>query len=397
MRNVRRPLRFVQLVVPRDDSCSQLARSGKTASRVAVSRGPALLVAAFAASLLLYNSGGSCGFNGLYCDDVCGRLESSLQERLVGQELATQQLLSLVCDHVAQARPTKPLVLSLHGPPGVGKSLFHSLLADALYNFTGLGKSCEAGSLSCPGYRVVFGTDFFEEDRARATSLLRTSIRTQLLRHPETLLVVEEFDKADCDSRAILRQVIDTGMVGNVSARRSIIVLESNTGSRHMVKLLQRAGSRDALTPEAAQRSLKDVTYNASLRQQCESPVDTQKLLSLVDAFVPFLPLERRHVRSALAGLLRDRRAAGVQSREFGDLLWDGGVLEFLTSKVEFEADEAGFAMEGAKEGSTVMSRHTSPVLRALQQQRAAHAAMSIPPRIVRLRVQEGSLIAEID
>jgi len=164
-----------------------------------------------------------------------------------------------------------------------------------------------------------------------------------------------------------------------------------------MVKLLQRAGSRNALTPEAAQRSLKDVTYNASLRQQCESPVDTQKLQSLVDAFVPFLPLERRHVRSALAGLLRDRRAAGVQSREFGDLLWDGGVLEFLTSKVEFEADEAGFAMEGAKEGSTVMSRHTSPALRALQQQRAAHAAMSIPPRVVRLRVQEGSLIAEME
>lgn len=69
------------------------------------------------------------------------------------QELALGQLRELVCDHLNNPRPRKPLVVSIHGPPGVGKTYFHKLLAETLYNMTGLpgrAPACDSGVRSQP-------------------------------------------------------------------------------------------------------------------------------------------------------------------------------------------------------------------------------------------------------
>jgi len=50
------------------------------------------------------------------------------------QDLAIRQLVDAVCAHVENLQPRKPLVLSMHGPPGVGKTFTTTLLARALYN-----------------------------------------------------------------------------------------------------------------------------------------------------------------------------------------------------------------------------------------------------------------------
>ena len=55
---------------------------------------------------------------------------------LRGQDTATNLLADAICDHVENPRPGKPLVAALHGSPGVGKSYFHQLLAQAMYNAT---------------------------------------------------------------------------------------------------------------------------------------------------------------------------------------------------------------------------------------------------------------------
>lgn len=64
-----------------------------------------------------------------YAPGACERFEPYLASKIVGQELALRQIADAVCDQLAQAEPPRPLVLSLHGPPGVGKSMFHQLAA----------------------------------------------------------------------------------------------------------------------------------------------------------------------------------------------------------------------------------------------------------------------------
>ena len=83
----------------------------------------------------------------------CGELEAYLASELVGQQLALQQFSDAVCDHLATEAPTRPLIVSFHGPPGVGKSMMHLLAARALYNQKVVpGLKCPGRD--CSGYKV---------------------------------------------------------------------------------------------------------------------------------------------------------------------------------------------------------------------------------------------------
>ena len=50
----------------------------------------------------------------------------------------------------------KPLIVSVHGPPGVGKSLTHLLAAKALYNTNPMAADKCPGH-HCAGYKVRYG------------------------------------------------------------------------------------------------------------------------------------------------------------------------------------------------------------------------------------------------
>jgi ATP-dependent Clp protease ATP-binding subunit ClpA len=190
----------------------------------------------------------------------------------------------------------------------------------------------------------------------------------------------------------MLRQLLDKGMTSNSSFTRSIIVLEANVGSLHMFRLLSEAPSRAALSAETAQRLLKDVLYNKWLQDGCEEQVDTQKTLSLVDLYVPFLPLERDHVRAVLEAHLLERRRRGVRELEFANLTWSKDVLDFLVERVEFEGD---YAIEGAKEAPVVLSRHVSRALRRRLHVFDGGESSERKTQVLKLRTRGGAIVAE--
>lgn len=87
--------------------------------RMSATLGVVAAVASAFTSLYLSTAGG------YYAPDACQRVEKALKDRVMGQELATEQLVDAVCRHLRQKDNSKPLVISLHGPPGVGKTLTH--------------------------------------------------------------------------------------------------------------------------------------------------------------------------------------------------------------------------------------------------------------------------------
>lgn len=56
--------------------------------------------------------------------------------------------------------------------------------------------------------------------------------------------------------------------------------------------------------------------------------------MGLVDFFLPFFPLERRHIRQLFDMRLAERSAA-LEAEGLAGLAWDEGVVDFLTAKVE--------------------------------------------------------------
>ncbi|KAL4448497.1 hypothetical protein ABPG75_005716 [Micractinium tetrahymenae] len=320
---------------------------------MALPLGWAVAVAAVGAIVSLF--GGNLSF----APGACERLEPFLSSRIVGQELALRQISDAICDHLATPEPSRPLVLSLHGPPGVGKSMFHQLAAQALYNKHIRG-DLRCPGLDCAGYKVLYGMDYTAEERQQQHNALRASLLEHLRQAPESLLVIEEYDKLDCPMRGFFRQLLENSQVANVTLNRAIIVLESNLGYLELLDLLLKAGDRSRISPEQAQRVLKDMVFARWLTEGCEERSDTLKMVGLVSFFLPFFPLERRHIRQLFEMRLAER-AEELRAGRLGGLLWGAEVVDFLTDKVDFDGD---FPIEGAKEVATLMTRYASRPLR---------------------------------
>lgn len=102
-----------------------------------------------------------------FANNACHNIETVLPQQIVGQDLALTQLTESVCQHIAQKQPKKPLVISVHGPPGVGKTYTHWWLARALYNQQpALDLDCPG--IHCRGYKVCA-----EESSLRTHTMLQ--------------------------------------------------------------------------------------------------------------------------------------------------------------------------------------------------------------------------------
>jgi len=295
-------------------------------------------------------------------ENSCDRLKEGLTREVFGQTLATNQFVNAVCDHLWEERPLKPLVLSIHGPPGVGKSFSHFVAARALYNAT--SSSSECPGLNCEGYKVVYGLDYTIHDRDKQSEALVSKLIGHLSARREALVVIEEYDKLDCKSRGVLKQIFDKGLALNVTEQmqKSVFLLESNTGYGKIVESLNAArGRQEDVDAESLQYTLKNMMFNLWQSEKCEDRVDTVKSLSLIDMFVPYFPLDRQAIRQVLQRSIQRRvkalnKGRGKQHR----ITVSEEVLEFLCDKIEWDG---AYAVEGAKEVATVIRRHVFGLL----------------------------------
>jgi hypothetical protein len=83
---------------------------------------------------------------------------------------------------------------------------------------------------------------------------------------------------------------------------------------------------------EEAEQLLRDVVFAQWRASQCESHADTLKLMSLIDLFLPYLPLEAQHMKQLVGLALQQRGAVLAQQRVH--LEWQPAVADLLASKV---------------------------------------------------------------
>lgn len=86
------------------------------------------------------------------------------------------------------------------------------------------------------------------------------------------------------------------------------------------------------VTMEEAEQLLRDVVFDEWRKSNCESFADTLKLTSLIDVFLPYLPLDRSHMPALMQLTLQQR--SRILARKKVVLQWHPAVVQLLADKV---------------------------------------------------------------
>jgi len=238
-------------------------------------------------------------------DPSLAGLESTLKGRVFGQEEAVKAVCGIVRRGALGLQGSdRPLAGMLFlGPSGVGKTELATALAAAVFGSErallrlDMSEYTEKHSLSKligspPGY-VGYG----EEGLLTAT----------LHRHPRTLILFDEAEKAHPEIFGLLLQILDHGFLTDAAGRRvdfrsSLIVLTSNLGSDSM------AGRGVGFAPAETTVDKTEELARTHFRPE---------LIGRLDGVIPFVPLTTQAGEAIAAQLLSRLR----------ERLADGGIL----------------------------------------------------------------------
>ena len=268
------------------------------------------------------------------------RLDEQLHQRVIGQDEAVQK----VADAILRSRagiqdPNRPIGSFLFlGPTGVGKTELAKALAETLFDDEknliriDMTEYMEKFSVSRligapPGY-VGY------EEGGQLTEAVR--------RHPYSVVLFDEVEKAHPDVFNVLLQVLDDGRITDsqgrtVDFKNTIIILTSNLGSQY---ILEGIGENGSISEEARNQ------VHALLRKQFRP-----EFLNRLDEIVFYKPLQRSEIdqivnlqmedlRRRLADkeldvTLTDRARDYVVDQAFDPAYGARPLKRFLQSKVE--------------------------------------------------------------
>lgn len=243
-------------------------------------------------------------------------LDDTLHQRVVGQDEAVR----VVSDAIMRARagikdPNRPIGSFIFlGPTGVGKTELAKALAESLFdddrNIVRIDMSeyMEKHTVSRligapPGY---VGYD----EGGQLTEAVR--------RHPYSVILLDEIEKAHPDIFNVLLQILDDGRLTDgkgrvVNFKNTVIIMTSNLGSHEIL---------EAADFETAEKSVKDI-LKSYFRPE---------FLNRIDDIVVFKALKKEQVFD-IARILLEHLSNRLQKQMNITLTWTDRALEELSDK----------------------------------------------------------------
>ena len=215
-----------------------------------------------------------------------------MNDEVFGQHIATDIISKQLKVHLTNEQPYKPLVLSFHGWTGNGKNHVTYIIAKSLFR----------NGIRSRFYHHFMATVHFphQDQAAEYQDQLRSWVRGNVSECARSLFVFDEVDKMPKGVLDAIHAYLDyIERVDNVDYRKSIFIFLSNTGGKEINKKVHEVWSsgkqkRSSLTIRDFERLVEVGAFNEEGGGLHQSRLIEE---SLIDIYVPFLPMEKRHVK----------------------------------------------------------------------------------------------------
>ena len=217
-------------------------------------------------------------------------LEGAFRRQLHGQHLVKDTVIKAIRSHVNSPNPNKALVLSFHGWTGGGKNFVSKIIAEHLYS-NGMESKFVHLFVSTLHFPHASKVDLYKDQ-------LTQWIRGNVSNCERSMFIFDEMDKMPSGLIDTIKPFIDYyPSINWVNYRKSIFIFLSNTaGNDITLKTLNHWESgkpREQITLKEMEQVIDISAFNENGGLWHSSLIEK----NLISAFVPFLPLERQHVK----------------------------------------------------------------------------------------------------
>lgn len=217
-------------------------------------------------------------------------LKTDLENKLYGQHIASRLIFEALDEFMSNENPQKPLVFSLHGMSGTGKNFVSSIIANNIY---------KQGMTSKYVHYLSATKQFPQPSKISEYKLwLNAWLKDSALLCQNSMFIFDEVDKMDPGLMDIIKHFLDHWTSEEeVWLRTSIVIFLSNFGGESIkdttLQFLNAGWHREEIQVEHLESSLILPVFNTG-----QSTYYRTSLIEkyLIDVYVPFLPLEYKHV-----------------------------------------------------------------------------------------------------
>ena len=227
-------------------------------------------------------------------------LDMELKQQIIGQDDAIDKIVRCIKrNRIGMRDPNKPIgVFMFLGPTGVGKTYLAKKLAEMMF-----GSQDSLIRIDMSEYSESFNTSRLigappgyvgYESGGQLTEKVR--------RHPYSIVLLDEIEKAHSNVFNMLLQVLDDGRLtdGNgrtVDFRNTIIIMTSNSGTRQLREFGKSIGFN--MSGEANDDSSQK-EYARNIIKKYMSKQFTPEFLNRLDEIVTFDQLDRNSIRKII-------------------------------------------------------------------------------------------------
>lgn len=224
----------------------------------------------------------------------CDSLLTLLQSKVYGQPLIVKPIYKSLRAHMLNETPSRPLVMYFSGWTGTGKTHVSRLIANSLFK---LGMKSRFVKYISSSYHFPVKIEG-DHEVAKQRLRLREMIRSTVQQCERSLIILDELDKLPSGVVDSLQPLVDyIEDVDGVKYNKAIFIFLSNTGAEKLNHLAYKMFTEGKERKDLSSKDIEEILINESYNEPGGLRQSSLLKRYSIGVFVPFLPLERQHVK----------------------------------------------------------------------------------------------------